>query len=35
MYQLIPLFSRDYLNKISSKINLATDERNRQNEMGH
>ena len=35
MYQLIPLHSCDYLNKISIKANLATDEGNSRNEMWH
>ena len=35
MYQLIPLHSCDYLNKISIKINVVTDEGNSQNEMWH
>ena len=29
------LHSRDYLNKISVKINVATNEDNSQNEIGH
>ena len=33
MYQLIPLHSCDYLNKISIKTNVATDEGNSRNEM--
>ena len=33
MYQLIPLHSCDYLNKISIKTNVATDEGNSWNEM--
>ena len=35
MYQLIPLHSCDYLNKISIKTNVATDEGNSRNEMWH
>ena len=35
MYQLIPLHSCDYLNKISIKTNVATDEGNSRNEMRH
>ena len=35
MYQIIPLHSRDYLKKISIKINVVTDEGNNQNEIGH
>ena len=33
MYQLIPLHSSDYLKKLSSQINVATDEDNGRNEM--
>ena len=33
MYQLIPLHSCDYLNRISIKTNVATDEGNSRNEM--
>ena len=33
MCQLIPLHSCDYLNKISIKTNVATDEGNNRNEM--
>ena len=33
MYQLIPLHWCDYLNKISIKTNMATDESNSPNEM--
>ena len=33
MYQLIPLHSCDYLNKIPIKENVATDEGNSRNEM--
>ena len=33
MYKLIPLHSCDYLNKISIKKNMATNEDNSQNEM--
>ena len=33
MYQLIPLHSRDYLNKTSIKTNVATDEGNSRKEM--
>ena len=35
MYQIIPLYSCDYLKKISVKTNMATDEGNSQNEIGH
>ena len=35
MYQLIQLHSLDYLNKTSIETNVATDERNSQNEMWH
>ena len=35
MYQSIPLRSRDYLKIISIKKNVATDEGNSQNEIGH
>ena len=35
MYQLILLHSCDYLQKISIKINVATDKGNSQNEMSH
>ena len=35
MYQIIPLHSRDYLKKISVKINVATHEGNSRNEIGH
>ena len=35
MYQLIPLHSCDYLNKILIKTNVATDEGNSRNEMLH
>ena len=35
MYQLIPPHSCDYLNKISIKTNVATDENNSRNEMWH
>ena len=35
MYQLIPLHSCDYLNRISIKTNVATDEGNSRNEMWH
>ena len=35
MYQFIPLRSCDYLKKISIKINVATDEGNSPNEIGH
>ena len=35
MYQFIPLDSCDYLKKISIKINVATDEGNSRNEIGH
>ena len=35
MYQLIPLHSCDYLNKISIKTNVATNENNSGNEMWH
>ena len=35
MYQLILLHSCDYLQKISIKINVATQKRNSQNEMSH
>ena len=33
MYQLIPLHSYDYLNKISIKTNLGNDEGNNPNEI--
>ena len=35
MYHIIPLHSRDYLKKISIQINVATDEGNGRNEIGH
>ena len=35
MYQIIPLHSRDNLKKSSIKINVATDEGNSRNEIGH
>ena len=35
MYQLFPLHSCDYLNKISIKTNVATDEDNSWNQMLH
>ena len=35
MHQIIPLHSRDYLKKLSIKINVATDEGNTRNEIGH
>ena len=35
MYQLIPLHSCDYLDKISIKTNVATDEGNSRNELWH
>ena len=35
MYQFIPLHSCDYLKKVSIKINVATDEGNGRNEIGH
>ena len=35
MYQIIPLHSRDYLSKILVKINVATNEGNSRNEIGH
>ena len=35
MYQLFPLHSCDYLSKISIKVNVATDEGNRRNEIRH
>ena len=35
MYQLNPLHSYDYLQKISVKLNMATDKDNSQNEMWH
>ena len=35
MYQMIPLHSRDYLKKIPVEINVATDEDNNRNEIGH
>ena len=31
----VPLHSRDYLKKISIQINVATDEGNGRNEIGH
>ena len=33
MYQLIPLYSCDYLNKISIKISVVTDEGSSRNKM--
>ena len=33
MYEFIPLYSRDYLQKVLVKINVATDEGNSLNEM--
>ena len=35
MYDFIPLYSRDYLQKVLVKINVATDEGNSLNEMWH
>ena len=35
MYKVIPLHSCDYLEKISIKLNLATDKGNSRNEIGH
>ena len=35
MYQIILLHSRVYLKKTSVKINVANDEGNSQNEIGH
>ena len=35
MYQIISLHSRDYLKKTSININVATDESNNRNEIGH
>ena len=35
MYQLIPLHTYDYLQKISIKINVAIDEGNSRNKMWH
>ena len=35
MDHIIPLHSRDYLKKISIQINVATDESNGRNEIGH
>ena len=35
MYRFIPLHSCDYIMKISIKINVATDEGNSRNEIGH
>ena len=35
MYQIILLYSRDYLKKISVKINVATHEGNSRNEIEH
>ena len=35
MHQLVSLHSCDYLNKISIKTNVATDEGNSRNEMWH
>ena len=35
MYQLIPLHLRDYLNKVSIKINVVTDKVNIQSKMWH
>ena len=34
-YQLIPLHSYDYVNKILNKANVKTDEDNSRKEMGH
>ena len=35
MYEIIPVRSRDYLNKTLVKINVATDEGNSRNEIRH
>ena len=35
MYQIIPLYSRDYLKKTSIKINVAIGKGNSRNEIGH
>ena len=35
MYKVIPLHSCDYLEKISIKLNVATDKGNSRNEIGH
>ena len=35
MYEFIPLYSRDYLQKVLVKINVATDEGNSLNEIWH